>query len=230
MGKSILLVSTSAGAMGGNPTGLWLSELAEPYYAFKEAGHELTIASPAGGAIPIDAGSMGGDFFTEDAKKFMHDAEAVGALCHSKKLSEVQDGEFDLLYVAGGHGCCVDGPEMSKAVETFLFAKNKPVATVCHGPYCLIDAKKPDGSPLVAGLEIAGFLNIEEDQAGATEWVKANAKMMETEFEAAGATMKKADPWNSCVAIAEVGSTKLISGQNPQSAVECAKACLEVLA
>ena len=145
MAKKILLISTSAGSMGGNPTGLWLAELAEPYYIFKEAGHEVTIASPAGGSIPIDAGSMGGDFFTAEAKKFMHDNEAYGALAHSKKLDDVLAEEFDLLFVSGGHGCCIDGPAMSKAVETFLFSKDKPVCADCHGPYCLIDAKKPDG-------------------------------------------------------------------------------------
>ena len=63
MGKSVVIVNTSAGAMGGNPTGLWLSELADPYYALKEAGLDVTIASIAGGAIPIDPGSMGENFF-----------------------------------------------------------------------------------------------------------------------------------------------------------------------
>jgi|EP01046_Picozoa_sp_COSAG06_P082969 putative intracellular protease/amidase len=71
----LLLVSTSAGSMGGNPTGLWLAELAEPWFVFKAAGFELVLASPAGGAIPVDCGSVKGDFFTEDAKKFMHDPE-----------------------------------------------------------------------------------------------------------------------------------------------------------
>ena len=30
MGKSVVIVNTSAGAMGGGPTGVWLSELADP--------------------------------------------------------------------------------------------------------------------------------------------------------------------------------------------------------
>ena len=63
----VLLCSTSAPTLGGRPTGLWLAEMAEPYYLFQAAGFTVTIGSPAGGAIPIDAGSMGGDFFTADA-------------------------------------------------------------------------------------------------------------------------------------------------------------------
>ena len=107
MSKKILLVSTSATEMGGNPSGLWIAELAEPYYAFKAAGYDITIASPQGGACPIDAGSMKGDALTADSKKFMHDAEAFGALSHSAKLDAAMTG-FDCVYLCGGHGCCVD--------------------------------------------------------------------------------------------------------------------------
>jgi putative intracellular protease/amidase len=107
MSKKILLCSTSASSMGGNPTGLWLAELAEPYYAFKAAGFDVTIASPAGGPVPIDAGSMKGDFFSEDSKKFLHDADAYSELSHSKKLDESMTG-YDCVYLCGGHGCCVD--------------------------------------------------------------------------------------------------------------------------
>ena len=94
--------------MGGGPTGLWLSELAEPYYLFKEAGLEVQIASTAGGAVPIDANSMGGDFFTAEAKKFMHDQEAFGLLCHSSKVGDLNAESFDCVYLTGGHGCCMD--------------------------------------------------------------------------------------------------------------------------
>ena len=150
MSKKILVVCTSAGSMGGKPTGLWLSELADPWYIFEKAGIDATLASTAGGAIPIDAGSMAADFFTEAAKKFMLDAKAVGALCHSLKLSEVDLGSFDGMFIAGGHGCCVDGKEMKTAIET-LYNAGKLVCADCHGPYGLIDCVKADGTPLVAG-------------------------------------------------------------------------------
>lgn len=224
MTKKMLLVSTSASSMGGNPTGLWLGELAEPWYVFTEAGYELTLASPGGGAIPIDAGSMGGDFFTADSKKFMHDAAAVGALCHSAKLSEVDLGSFDAMFICGGHGCCVDGAQMKSAIET-LYNAGKLVCADCHGPYGLIDCVKADGTPLVAGHEVTAFTNLEEEQAGAKDWVAGNAKFMETEFKAQGATFKNADPWNSFVVV----SGNLVTCQNPQSAQDGAKKCVEIL-
>mmetsp|Transcript_64037 Transcript_64037/g.176914 ORF Transcript_64037/g.176914 Transcript_64037/m.176914 type:complete len:231 (-) Transcript_64037:406-1098(-) len=223
--KKILILSTSAGAMGGNPTGLWLAELAEPYYLFKEAGIEMTIASPTGGAIPIDAGSLKGDFFTAESKQFMHDADALDALFHSKAIADVSVDDFDGLYVAGGHGCCVDGGAMAPLVSAFYNA-GKLTAADCHGPYCLIDAKKADGTPLVAGLEVTAFTNLEEEQAGATAWVQSNALFMETVFKEQGATFNAGDPWSSNV----VTSGNLVTAQNPQSATAAANKCIEMLA
>lgn len=162
----VLFAVTSAGEMGGNPTGLWISELAEPYYLFQEAGYEIVIASPLGGAVPIDAGSMGDGMFTDDAKKFLHDKDATAALTHSKKLDAASMADFDCVYVAGGHGCCVDmaGPAHAalKAIIEAQYAAGKLVAADCHGPYALIDCKKADGTPLVAGLQVTAFTDAEE--------------------------------------------------------------------
>ena len=55
--KKVLLVVTSASALGGTPTGIWLAELAEPWYAFKAAGYEITLGSTAGGACSIGKGT-----------------------------------------------------------------------------------------------------------------------------------------------------------------------------
>ena len=110
-----------------------LLQLAEPYYAFKAAGFEVTIASTAGGAIPIDAGSMKGDAFTADSKKFMLDAEAYAAFSHSVKLdASVHKDAFDCVYMCGGHGCCVDfaGEKATDlvAIASAAYAAGKIVA------------------------------------------------------------------------------------------------------
>lgn len=215
--------------MGGNPTGCWLAEFAEPYYAFTAAGFEITVASPAGGAIPIDAGSMGGDFFTEDAKRFMHDQAAFKEFSHSKQITADMTG-FDCIYVAGGHGCCVDmGGDAHAALKAVIeahYAAGKVIAADCHGPYALIDCKKADGSPLVAGLDVTGFTDSEEKGAGAYEWVAANAKFIEAEFIAQGGNFKAAADWSSHVQVAG----NLITAQNPGSAPACAAAVIAALA
>jgi putative intracellular protease/amidase len=113
---------------------------------------------------------------------------------------------------------------MKTAIET-LYNAGKLVAADCHGPYALIGCVKADGTPIVAGHDVTGFTNLEEEQAGATEWVKANAKFIETEFKALGGTFKNADPWNSFVVV----SGNLITCQNPQSAEAGAKKMVEIL-
>jgi putative intracellular protease/amidase len=50
-----LFVTTSATQLApGHPTGLWLEEFAVPYLAAVEAGIAVTVASPQGGAVPLD--------------------------------------------------------------------------------------------------------------------------------------------------------------------------------
>ena len=208
-----------------------LIQLAEPYYAFKAAGFEVTIASTAGGAIPIDAGSMAGDFFTEDSKKFMHDAEAFAAFSHSVKLdAAAHSNQFDCVYLCGGHGCCVDfaGAQATDlvAIVNAAYAAGKTVAADCHGPYGLIECTKPDGTPLVAGLEVTAFTDSEEKAAGAWDWVMGNAKSMEAVFKEQGATFVGGADWGSHVKIAG----NLITAQNPGSAPACAAAVIAALA
>ena len=82
------------------------------------------------------------------------------------------------------------------------------------------------GAPLVKGLEVTAFTNVEEDQAGATEWVKGNSVFMEDEFQKLGAVFKKGDPWTAHVCKAG----NLITAQNPQSADACAAAVIAALA
>ena len=172
---------------------------------------------------------MGEPYFGDQAKKFMHDQKAVGALTHSVKVEASMADAFDCVYLAGGHGCCVDfvGPQAGalKALIEAAYAKGKVVAADCHGPMGLLEATV-DGAPLVKGLEVTAFTNLEEDQAGATEWVKANTFFMEDEFAKRGAVFKKGDPWTSHVCKAG----NLITAQNPQSADACAAAVIEALA
>ena len=220
MGK-ILILCTSAGSFTGGPTGLWLEELACPYYLFKEAGHEVTVTSVSGGAIPIDAGSMGAGFFTDACKKFLHDPEAVGALCHTLSITDCKASSYDVVYVAGGHGCCTDMADNNNLTSILegVLASGKILAADCHGPMCLAAMKKPDGSPLVAGLTVTGFSDSEEAAVGNTDKVPF---LIEARFKELGANYVKGDDWNPKAC--EDGN--LITGQNPQSSEACAKLVL----
>lgn len=139
--KKVVLVCTSSPALSnGHATGLWLEELATPYYAFIAAGFECTIASIKGGAVPIDQGSVTGGFFTEDCKKFMHDPLAIGMLGHSITLSTLTFPDCcDAVYLTGGHGCCedfVDDADLKGCVEA-MYEAGKATVSDCHGVIAL---------------------------------------------------------------------------------------------
>lgn len=211
----ILIVSTSAATLKDHPTGLWIEEIASPYYLFKDAGYEITIASTAGGAIPIDAGSMADMFFTEAAKKFMHDAAAIGALSHSVKLADIVDSvteKFDGLFLPGGHGTCtdfVDDANVKKAIES-MFNAGKLVSAVCHGPVALAQCVRADGKPLVEGKTVSCFTDSEEKAVKSEALVPF---LLESKLKELGATINTGADW------ADVTSAdgNLVTGQNPSS-------------
>jgi len=222
----IVIITTSCGELQGHDTGLWLEEFAAPYLAFREKGYEIVVASPKGGAVPIDKGSMAEGFFTEPARTVMHDAEAIGALCHSVKLDTISfPSDIDAIFLPGGHGPCVDfvgNPVLKSAIEA-MFNAGKVVSAVCHGVICLTDCTKDDGkTPLVQGLTVGGFTDSEEAAVQMTALVpfSIEAKLIEQ-----GAIFEKADDWNSKVCVHD----NLITGQNPQSSEGVATAVINFL-
>jgi len=220
----VVLVATSASDLKGHSTGLWLEEIAAPFYAFTEKGYEVVFASPAGGACPIDAACMTEAFFTEPAKKFMHDPAGIGALSHSVPLSDVDWSSVDAIFLAGGHGTCVDFVDhaaLAKGVEA-LYASDKVVSAVCHGPVGLMHCKKPDGTPLVAGKSVSGFSDTEEAAVQLTALVPF---LLESKMKELGGNYEKADDWNPKVCT----DGKLITGQNPQSSEAVAAEVIKML-
>jgi len=225
----IVLVATSASELSGHPTGLWLEELASPYYTFLNSGckaEDVIIASPNGGPVPIDEGSLGDYFFTDPAKKFMHDAIAIGKLSHSVPIGDIDFGEdVSAIFLAGGHGTCTDFvscPPLQKAIET-LYASDKVVAAVCHGPMGLSGCiRTDDGKPLVEGKIVTAFSNAEEEAVQKTSLVPF---LLEDKMKSLGATYESGDMWTSKVCV----DGKLVTGQNPQSSEECAKAVVKLL-
>ena len=234
MPKKVLIVNTSASTFGGGPTGVWLEECATPYYIFKEAGFEVEMASPLGGCSPIDAASLSEGFFTDAAKKFMHDMTAFGMFSHQKKLVDLvtawncgkADGlmSYDALYLSGGHGTCtdfVDNPTLRSAIEGMLKA-GKVVAADCHGPIALAQCTKPSGEPLVQGLTVTGFNDSEEAAVGHTGHVPF---LIEAKFVELGAKYEKGGDWTpKCCT-----DGNLVTGQNPQSSEACAAAVVAKL-
>lgn len=222
----VVVVCTSATSLGGHTTGLWLEELAAPYQTFTAAGFEVVLASPKGGPIPLDEASLGGDFFTDASKKFLHDAAAVGALSHSLAVSDIDFASgVDAIYMTGGHGAVADfigNAALRSAIET-MHQSGKVVGAVCHGVIALSECMEKDGTtPFVQGKKMTCFVNSEE---AAVQLEKFMPFPIETRFREQGAEFSKGADWSCNVCV----DGKLVTGQNPQSSEAVGEAIVKLL-
>ncbi len=223
----ILMILTSHDALGntGRKTGFWLEEFAAPYYVFKDAGAQITLASPRGGQPPLDPKSDEASAQTQATRRFRSDAAAQVELARTRKLEDVAHDDFDAVFYPGGHGPLWDLAEdrTSIALIEAMLAAGKPVAAVCHAPGVLRHAKTPDGAPLVRGKSVTGFSDTEEEAAGLTAVVPF---LVEDELRARGGRYTKAADFAPHV----VTDGRLVTGQNPASSAPAAEALLALLA
>ncbi len=223
----ILMVLTSHDQLGdtGRKTGFWLEELAAPYYAFRDAGAEVVLASPKGGRPPVDPTSSGPDFQTDLTRRLGADAAATAQLAATLRLDSVTAADFDAVFYPGGHGPLWDLAEDGASVTLIqgFLAAGKPVALVCHAPGVLRHVTTPDGKPVVEGRKVAGFANSEEESMGLTDVVPF---LVEDELKAKGGLYSKGPDLAPHV----VSDGPLITGQNPRSSGPAAKLLLDQLA
>jgi len=223
----ILMVLTSHGRLGdtGRKTGFWLEEFTAPYYVFKEAGAEITLASPLGGQPPLDPKSDDPEAQTESTQRFKSDGQAQSLLADTFKLATVAAADFDAVFYPGGHGPLWDLAEDASSIALIeaMLAADKPVAAVCHAPGVLRNVKTATGRPIVQDKKVTGFTNTEEAAAGLTDVVPF---LVEDMLKKNGGDYSKAGDWEPHV----VRDGLLITGQNPASSGPAAKALLEQLA
>jgi putative intracellular protease/amidase len=222
----VLIVLTSHEDLGntGKKTGFWLEEFAAPYYALRDAGAQITLASPKGGQPPLDPKSSDPTAQTDATRRFNADAAARAELSNTKRLADVDAGAFDAVFYPGGHGPLWDLAEdpVSIALIEKTIAAGKPVAAVCHAPAVLRHVKGTDGRPLVAGKSVTGFSNSEEAAVQLTDVVPF---LVEDMLKEKGGHYTKAADFAPHVATDGL----LITGQNPTSSEPVAEALLAAL-
>lgn len=209
----ILMVVTSAAALpNGQPTGLWLEEFVVPSMVLREAGHQVEVASPRGGAVPVDPRSE------RDPDRHPRWAEAAHALADAARLDAVDAAGFDAVFIAGGHGAMLDfpgHPALGRLLAAF-HAHEKPIAAVCHGPAAFVGVTRVDGRPLVDGYTLTAFSDLEEKLLKLDEVVPF---LLSSRLRELGATVQNGVPL-----LANVREDRqLITGQNPRSSRETAE-------
>lgn len=223
----VLMILTSHDQLGdtGKKTGFWLEEFAAPYYAFLDAGAKVSLASPVGGQPPLDPKSDEPSSQTHDTARFRKDSAAQAALASTLKLRTIQPAEYDAVFYVGGHGPLWDLAEdpASIALIEVMYTAGKPVAAVCHGPGVLRRPRRQDGQPLVAGKNVTGFTNGEEE---AVQLTKVVPFLVEDELKRLGGNYSKVADWQPYAVV----DGNLVTGQNPASSVAVAKEVLKLLA
>jgi len=222
----ILMVLTSHDQLGntGRKTGFWLEEFAAPYFVFRDAGVELTLASPKGGQPPIDPKSDEPEGQTPAMSRFKQDKTAQKALAETAKLADMKSENFDTIFYVGGHGPMwdlVDNPDSIALIESF-YNSGKPVAAVCHSP-AVFHRVMYNGVPLVKGKRVTGFTNGEE---AAVQLTKVVPFLVEDELKRIGGLYEKAADWESFAVV----DGRRVTGKKPASSTAAARELMNVLA
>jgi putative intracellular protease/amidase len=218
--KHVLFILTNTAEIGPHKrrTGYFFPEVAHPYEVFSEAGIAVEYASPLGGMPPED-----GYDDNDPAQRAFRDSAAFRRMARSRKLSEVDVLDYDAIFFPGGLGPMVDiasDPEVKQAAARAWDA-GKIVAAVCHGPAALLGVTLQDGTPLLRGRKLTSFSN--EEEAG---YAQADVPFkLEDALRSEGADYSSAGQWQEKVVV----DGRLITGQNPASSAQLARAIASAL-
>lgn len=223
----ILLVVTNVKmyASGNLETGLWLSELSHIYDAATKKGFEITLASPQGGESPLDPESLKSLVLDSASKKYLEDRAFRELLKNTKRMIDFNNEDFDLVYLAGGHGTMYDFPD-DLGIQQIVgeqYEKGNKIGAICHGVGGLLNVRLSNGEYLIKGKKLTGFNWFEESIARRKKEVPFN---LEKALKERGSKYQKAlIPMTSHVVV----DGNLITGQNPFSSKEMAKVVMEEL-
>lgn len=233
--KRILLVAANpdTSPVTGWPVGFWWAELTHPWWAFTEAGYEVDIRSPDGGALQADGYSD-----PEDESGYSaHDLVSLGfkkspahlaLVKDTKSLDDVNPAAWDAVFVIGGQSPMITfrGNEKVQRVVTSFYEAGKVTALVCHGTCVLLEARLSSGDLLVKGKTWTGFADSEERFADSFVGQKIQPFWIEEEA-------KKLDDTNFVVDQAfrdfAVRDGLLVTGQQQFSGAAAARLVIEAL-
>lgn len=228
MSKNVLFVVTSHQQVEGTDkkTGFSLIELVGPCNLFKQHGYQTELASIRGGKVCPEPGSVKKDDC--EIKQFLE--EHRDKLDNSRPLNQFRPNEYVGVYLVGGFGTMWDfcDPSVCRFLQE-LYGNGGIIGAVCHGSIALATLKDENGQHVIQGKTVTGFTNDEE--AGLDyvnyypECEKTRTKTVEDTLRAKGANFVKGDPHSEFV----VRDERIITGQNPQSAVAVANQMIEMI-
>ena len=221
MKHKVLFVVTSHGELGdtGKKTGYFLSEVTHPWSVVSEY-YDIDVVSPKGGEPPVD----GFDLSDPINKRYWEDEVWQQKMHHTLKPQDVDPADYKAIFYAGGHGAMWDFPDNKElaAIAEAIYEAGGIVAAVCHGPAGLLPIRLKDGSVFVKARKLTSFTNPEEYANGTAAVVPF---LLETALEIEGALFEEGGQWANHVMV----DGRLITGQNPQSALHLGQQLLKAL-
>ena len=218
-----LIISTSNHKLENteSKTGVWLEDIAGPYFVFKDNGEFVTISSPLGGRIPLDDNSQSHRWETENTKRFEQNPQAMYHFTHALPLNEIKSNDYDLVFISGGYGVMWDFPNniILQGLLSDFYYQNKPIGLVGHAVVALISFSINTQDSFVKNRKLTAFSNSEETSIGLEE---KPPFLLESKLLSSGALYSKGPDFTSYV----VKDGSIITGQNPASSVEAARQIL----
>jgi putative intracellular protease/amidase len=222
-GGKALIITTSHDRLGekGERTGVFASEMTAPYYAFKESGMKVDLASIRGGTIPVDPLSFKWYVKSDYEERFLKDPEFQKKAAQSLKIDDLDFTAYDLIYLAGGWGAAYDlgTSEVLGRKITSAYGAGKVLGGVCHGPLGFLLAKDEQGRPLVNGRRLTAVTDKQVRELG----IAGTPQHPERELRAAGALFESSTAFRDLFANHTAVDGRLVTGQNQNAGFEVAQ-------
>lgn len=228
----IIVANPAVSTTLGWPVGFWASELIHPYHEFTEKGYEVTIASPKGGEVSMDALSdprdeSGYSAWDELSLKYLKNKSFTKKLSETVSVADLDTDDFDAIVVAGGQSPMFsfeNEPELHQFFTDF-YQTGKTTAALCHGVAVLKWARDETGNPIVKGKKITGFSNHEEDEADKAVGQKVMPWRIQDALTELGANFVHGENWEAFA----VEDGHLITGQQQMSGKKVAELVINQL-
>lgn len=215
----VLMIAPSNNRAGDskNKAGVWLQDIAAPYYIFKDNGLSITVASPGGGYIPVDIDTESPGPLNANARRFQQDEAAMRRFSNSLPLYQVNPANFDMVFITGSFGVMWDfaDDKWINRVIRHCDEQQKPIGLVAHAVVALISSVTKQQEPLVKGRRLTAFSSNEAWAAGLHGQLPFS---LETVLQSLGALYSKAEDFESYTVI----DGNMVTGQNPASSARVA--------
>jgi putative intracellular protease/amidase len=208
----VLIVASSQHIDLTKGIAIWMDELAQPYYAFRDFTDSITLTSPNGITISI-AGAAREPVKPTAFRQFSSEDVALAWIASAVPIHSLNPVDFDMLYIAGGDNSVADMEDcwpLTAILEEFVH-EDKPIAAIGTGVTALLSVFMANGDPYVKGRKMTSYTNREVKSHSAQSAARIS---LESRLMAFGAAYSS-NASNRCNVVKD---GMLITGQNAASA------------